>query len=1022
MANQKLKSIVAPSLTQPGYGRGIDNQFKAIEENFKILGNRDFVKGDRGYSVRSNTIYLSTWSNIGRGQKQLILTKYGIRVIDAILKEYCLGKGLLDLMRTLDSSIKSLPDTLPVGVVGKENNIKGTLRYYLSNNNSTHTSDSWQSIRPLQMDKGQYLSIADAFDGGKTPDEVDYEKSVDNYIKLNSFKIIETYDPAETNKVYTPVASIAHWVFRDHRFATVNISQNDIEKYSGLVDTSCTVHLLTIDDDYNADFTVLHDIPALYFDKDNNSFCWLLGNQKTGMIAQGPRGLQGDRSRFFIFKAEKTREADNGVYVAKYYKEATSNTEWKEITKDTNTSEFRENDPCIVCVPVKVKDNSGALVTKSQFFYSIISNVDIDDGTPVIKIYCSTESKVPDIFTEDDFKRFFSQSIGFNKAIRGLYVPFNPSSNPYSYKHLIWSEATGANGNIFDTLHIGPTHYGTMLGNAEPAAPKVESKNLYNPNGKLYIEYPEITFGFPQITSNSTKPAYPTSMKYSNGNLSIGGNLHKIEFITNPDNNVNNTAGRADVVFTDTLSANNIKKLTFGLRSSSSGYHGWVFSGNKECPLVANTRSFIISDNQNWTNGKRVTIFGSPSYIQAYDGTNVSDININTGGGITNIGATNYPINIYGNISAHNGLNINNGDIILNRHWIKDVGVIQFTSQSSVNNAIVDGALITNLNDGGIQINQPPGEGEKFKQIVLYGETHIRGGVNMSEGNLQVNDSIIANKYIISHSDIEGKNIQIGRDLKFVKPTHSWEKILTDHRPKNDNDGGGYPPLDLGYKDDNSNDQEVELKIKWDDLTSDNFNSGVGYNTIKLKGGLPEVRKWRPDGGYYYHHRQTDIILDISGVPECTICVLQLCLLVPHLEHLENNVNTVWDGSIRVRFIENSSTDEQIQGTNEQCWFKGTLVNDGPNSSNDTRKQLYISGLYYTGLRGVGAGWVNIERNIYSEGEVEDEVSVNPEVPFFPRPGLNDDLRLDRDNSDSLVDAEGNIKGNIIIKGEMDYK
>ena len=87
MANQKLKSIVARSLTQPGYGRGIDNQFKAIDENFKILGNRDFVKGDRGYSVRSNTIYLSTWSNIGEGQKQLILTKYGIRVIDTILKE-----------------------------------------------------------------------------------------------------------------------------------------------------------------------------------------------------------------------------------------------------------------------------------------------------------------------------------------------------------------------------------------------------------------------------------------------------------------------------------------------------------------------------------------------------------------------------------------------------------------------------------------------------------------------------------------------------------------------------------------------------------------------------------------------------------------------------------------------------------------------------------------------------------------------------------------------------------------------
>lgn len=991
MANQKLKSIVAPSLTQPGYGRGIDNQFKAIDENFKILGNRDFVKGDRGYSVRSNTIYLSTWSNIGGGQKQLILTKYGIRVIDTILKEYCLGKGLLDLMRTLDSSIKSLPDTLPVGVVGKEN-IKGTLRYYLSNNNLTYTSDTWQSIRPLQMDKGQYLSIADAFDGGKNPDEVDYEKSVEDYIKLNSFKIIETYDPAETNKVYTPVASIAHWVFRDHRFATVNISQNDIEKYSGLVDTSCTVHLLTIDDDYNADFTVLHDIPALYFDKDNNSFCWLLGNQKTGMIAQGPRGLQGDRSRFFIFKAEKTREADNGVYVAKYYKEATSNTEWKEITKGTNTDEFRENDPCVVCVPVNVKDNSGALITKSQFFYSIISNIDIVDGAPVIKIYCSTESKVPDIFTEDDFKRFFSQSIGFNKSIRGLYVPFNPSSNPYSYKHLIWSEATGANGNIFDTLHIGPTHYGTMLGNAEPAAPKVESKDLYNPNGKLYIEYPEITFGFPQITSNSTKPAYPTSMKYSNGNFSIGGNLHKIELITNPDNNVSNIASQADVIFTDTLSANNIKKLTFGLRSSSSGYHGWVFSGNKECPLVANTRSFIISDNQNWTTGKRITIFGSPSYIQAYDGTNVSDININTGGGITNIGATNYPINIYGNISAHNGLIVKGGAINLNRHWIRDVGVIQFTSQSSVNNAIINGALITNLNDGGIQINQPPGEGEDFKQIILYGKTRMRGGLDISNGSLKANDSIIANNYIISHSDIEGKNIQIGRNLKFVKPTHSWATILTDHDK--------YIPKELKYND-RDKVETIDVKIDWDKLTSDTFEDGYGCNTIKLKTGVVMSSK-----------TTTNIHLIISNAPECATCVLQLCLLIADPDPASPS-NTLggyahtlaspkfWNGSINVSF---SRFSDQVEGADDQCWFKGYLTNNG-NDNTIAKRRLFISGLYYTGLRGVGAGWVNVERNIDGKKITHKGNVKSWEAPLLPWSGLGYDFEYNG-NSGSLIDIE----------------
>lgn len=80
MANQELKNIVAPSLTQAGYGRGIDEQFRSIDENFRILANRDFVKGDRGYSVRSNTIYLTSWTGSNDIDKQLMLTRYGIQV------------------------------------------------------------------------------------------------------------------------------------------------------------------------------------------------------------------------------------------------------------------------------------------------------------------------------------------------------------------------------------------------------------------------------------------------------------------------------------------------------------------------------------------------------------------------------------------------------------------------------------------------------------------------------------------------------------------------------------------------------------------------------------------------------------------------------------------------------------------------------------------------------------------------------------------------------------------------------
>lgn len=51
MANINLIDIVAPQLEESSYGKGIQTQFDNINRNFKILGNADFVKGDRGKGV-----------------------------------------------------------------------------------------------------------------------------------------------------------------------------------------------------------------------------------------------------------------------------------------------------------------------------------------------------------------------------------------------------------------------------------------------------------------------------------------------------------------------------------------------------------------------------------------------------------------------------------------------------------------------------------------------------------------------------------------------------------------------------------------------------------------------------------------------------------------------------------------------------------------------------------------------------------------------------------------------------------
>ena len=46
-----IKPIVAPSLESSEYGQNINDQFKNIDNNFKLVSNRDFVKGDSGESL-----------------------------------------------------------------------------------------------------------------------------------------------------------------------------------------------------------------------------------------------------------------------------------------------------------------------------------------------------------------------------------------------------------------------------------------------------------------------------------------------------------------------------------------------------------------------------------------------------------------------------------------------------------------------------------------------------------------------------------------------------------------------------------------------------------------------------------------------------------------------------------------------------------------------------------------------------------------------------------------------------------
>lgn len=89
-----LIPIISPSLASTEYGRDLKEQFDNINNNFEILSNRDFIKGDDGKSI-------------------------DVRVIDLSLEE---SKVFLDKLKNAICDIKN-PNTFPINIkeIGKDN-------------------------------------------------------------------------------------------------------------------------------------------------------------------------------------------------------------------------------------------------------------------------------------------------------------------------------------------------------------------------------------------------------------------------------------------------------------------------------------------------------------------------------------------------------------------------------------------------------------------------------------------------------------------------------------------------------------------------------------------------------------------------------------------------------------------------------------------------------------------------------------------------------------------------------------
>lgn len=394
----EIKKIVAPSLSSSSYGKDLNECFNNINENFKILSNHDFIKGDQGQNIYTEKIYLS--------ENGVNLTDVGLQVFYAVV-DYILSDG------TKCGELKAAIDEI-------NNNSK----YNISEINEILSDSEWPELNPV----GGYSLL-------------------DNFIADDLFFLfVKSNDPSTTNapKVVGALNSI---VFKDARFNHKDLAQtaeNNKNSYTNALDTSCTIYVKECKDDSTGGTSVVyginHDSPNLYFDGNIGMFCWELYGEKTGIPAQGPGGLDGRTdSNIHIVEIVATKEKLDEISNAGIRGISVSITgyqivgEFKKLENATAEDAEKINemfnvlDPAFVYLKNSNEEIQGVYVT-------YISQVTASEGSLDVRVYLSEGYRL-NTKGDENIVNTTMNRVDF----KGFYFPINKGKGDISTRHMIWS-------------------------------------------------------------------------------------------------------------------------------------------------------------------------------------------------------------------------------------------------------------------------------------------------------------------------------------------------------------------------------------------------------------------------------------------------------------------------------------------------------------------------------------------------------------------------------------------------------
>lgn len=322
------------------------------------------------------------------------------------------------------------------------------------------------------------------------------------------------------------------YTFLDPRFSSLNVDESNIEKWKVIIDCSCIIT-------WSANkFTSIQSFPTLYYDFDQNQFCWKLSNKKTGLIARGPRGIDGKSGNYIICLVRRSEEASgtenavndgsvnlNGVYPIAYYLTGSTDdavdiegSNWVKV--ESLNSEWNGSNAIVFETDATSDDPTAVSTIASNIYW--ISNISqkLVNGVDKNVVNLSNANAITSDISIDSFLNILN-NINVNKP-DGLFIPMRiDNTSDTEPVHMITSDQLGVY-NTKNQLLIGPV---SRYDKADEIQNKI--RIFYKSDNCNYIlnnipsdqvsggtfEWVSDVGGYPNVINDTLRPVNNSNMK-----------------------------------------------------------------------------------------------------------------------------------------------------------------------------------------------------------------------------------------------------------------------------------------------------------------------------------------------------------------------------------------------------------------------------------------------------------------------------------------------------------------------------